>query len=69
MSDALNALHDAVDASSAFITINSTAFGGGEISGRLFVVPEPTSVTLFGMFAGAMVGRTVRQRFRRRADK
>lgn len=65
--DALQALHDAVEADSAFITITSTSFGGGEISGALTVVPEPASLSLFGLTAmGAVVGRAVRKRSKRR---
>ena len=67
--DALQALHDAVEADTAFVTINSTTFALGEIRGSLTVVPEPATLSLFGLTAiGAVVGRTVRKRSKRPAS-
>ena len=69
VADALEALHDAVEADTAFITITSTSFALGEIRGGLTVVPEPATLSLFGLTAiGAVVSRTVRKRSKRRAS-
>ena len=66
VADALEALHDAVEANSAFVTITSTTFAGGEIRANLSVVPEPATLSLFGLTAiGAVIGRKVRKRSKR----
>lgn len=65
VSNALEALHDALDANEAFFTLTSTSFAGGEISGNLVVVPEPATLSWLGITAiGVVVGR---RKFSRRA--
>lgn len=44
--DALEALHDSLEAETAFIVIFSTAFPGGELAGSLTAVPESSSLVL-----------------------
>ncbi len=68
VSDALNALHDAIDAETGFIRITSSTFGTGEIGGTMFlvVVPEPATMSLFGLAAAGLTFQLKRKRNKRR---
>lgn len=55
VSDALNALIASFEAGTAYLSIQSSAFPGGEIRGFYSeVVPEPTSAALLALAAGAL---------------
>ena len=44
-----------------YINVHSTAFGGGEIRGQIIPVPEPSTLALLGLGAGALVWRLRRR--------
>ena len=44
-----------------YINIHSANFGGGEIRGQILPVPEPSSLALLGLGAGALVWRLRRR--------
>lgn len=50
-----------LDAGLWYLNIHSTTFGGGEIRGVLQLVPEPSSLCLFGLGAGGLFYRLRRK--------
>lgn len=56
-----SALASAMAGGQAYWNIHSQAFGGGEIRGFLVPVPEPTTIALLGLGAGALVWRLRRK--------
>jgi len=44
-----------------YLNIHSTAFGGGEIRGQVLPVPEPSTLALLGLGAGALLWRSRRK--------
>jgi len=44
-----------------YINIHSANFGGGEIRGQILPVPEPSTLALLGLGAGALVWRLRRR--------
>jgi hypothetical protein len=59
VADALNALDMAMDSESAYVSIRSTAFPGGEIRGFLVAIPEPNTL---GLLVLGGVGAFLRSR-------
>jgi len=56
-----SALASAMAGGLAYWNIHSTAFGGGEIRGFLVPVPEPSTLALFALGAGAFAWRLRRK--------
>ena len=56
-----SALAAAMAGGKAYWNIHSSTFGGGEIRGFLVPVPEPSTVALLGLGAGALVWRLRRR--------
>jgi len=56
-----SALAAALAGDQAYLNIHSTTFGGGEIRGFLFLVPEPSTFALIGLGLGGMVWRSRRK--------
>src|SRR6266480_4975141 len=56
-----SALAAAMAGGEAYWNIHSSTFNGGEIRGFLIPVPEPSTVALFGLGAGALVWRLRRR--------
>lgn len=55
------ALFSAMEGGMAYWNIHSGQFGGGEIRGFLVAVPEPSTMALLGLGAGALVWRMRRK--------
>jgi hypothetical protein len=48
-----------------YMNVHDATFGGGEIRGQLLLVPEPSTLALLGLGAGAIATRAIRKRAKR----